>query len=60
LVPEYDAAALADTLEKLLQTDSVGASVAAAGREHARKTFDKRLMYPSYEKLFQALWVESI
>lgn len=60
LVPESDAASLAGTLEKLLQTDSVGASVAAAGREHARKTFDKRLMYPSYEKLFQALWAEKM
>lgn len=59
LFPEKDATALANRLEFLLVQEQSAEQVATAGQQHACTTFDKRLMHPAYQSMFETAWAEN-
>jgi glycosyltransferase involved in cell wall biosynthesis len=59
LFPEKDATALANRLEFLLAQEQLAEEVATAGQQHACTTFDKRLMHPAYQTMFETAWAEN-
>jgi glycosyltransferase involved in cell wall biosynthesis len=51
LVPENDAPALADALERLLRDDAVAARLGAAAHARALSHFSRERMHADYERM---------